>query len=65
MELLSEKVSEVIKNVPTTLEESNTVQEVGKLIEELKKAGLIKTPSYSLPQVDTIGKTYYSSINKR
>lgn len=40
------------------------LKEFDKLMSDMKKIGLIKKPVYTLPLVDTIGKTYYSSINK-
>lgn len=61
---LAEKINEIIlKEVSTTEKEKQ--MEVIKMINEMKNVGLIKTPAYDLPLVDTIGKTYYSSINKR
>ena len=63
--MIAEKVTEVI-----TTESSNSavdlkVKEFEQLLKEMKKTGLIKKPNYDLPLVDTIGRTYYSSTNKR
>ena len=64
MKPLTEKVIEVIsKEVKSSPDKKP--QELEQLLNDMKKAGLIKQPNYNLPLVDTIGKTYYSSINKR
>ncbi len=53
-------VSEKKKNV-----NDSQLQNLEQVIGIMKKSGIIKTPNYTLPLVDTIGKTYYNSINKR
>lgn len=64
MKLLTEKLTDTIsKELSNPLEEQK-LKEFDKIITDMKKAGLIKMPKYDLPLVDTIGKTYYSSINK-
>lgn len=64
MKLLTEQLTEAIsKELSKPLKEQK-LKEFEKLITDMKKAGLIKKPIYDLPLVDTIGKTYYSSINK-
>lgn len=64
MKLLTEQLTDAIsKELSKTLEEQK-LKEFDKLITDMKKAGLIKRPIYDLPLVDTIGKTYYSLINK-
>jgi hypothetical protein len=64
MKLLTDKLTDTIsKELSNPLEEQK-LKDFDKLIAEMKKAGLIKKPIYNLPLVDTIGKTYYSSINK-
>jgi hypothetical protein len=64
MKLLTDKLTDTIsKELSNPLEEQK-LRDFDKLITEMKKAGLIKKPIYNLPLVDTIGKTYYSSINK-
>ena len=61
---ITEQLSDVISKeiVSKTVKEND--KKIGQVINDLKNAGLIKLPTYSLPQVDTIGKTYYSLINK-
>lgn len=65
MKLLTEKLTEAVtKELSNPLEEQK-LKEFDKLMADLKKAGLIKKPNYDLPLVDTIGKTYYTSLNKQ
>lgn len=65
MKLLTEKLTDVISIELSKPFEEQKLREFDKLIADMKKLGLIKDPVYDLPMVDTIGKTYYSSINKR
>lgn len=64
MKLLTEKFTDAISKELSNPMEEQKLKEFDKLITDMKKAGLIKKPVYTLPLVDTIGKTYYSSINK-
>ena len=64
MKLLTEKFTDAISKELSNPMEEQKLKEFDKLITDMKKAGLIKKPIYDLPLVDTIGKTYYSSINK-
>ena len=64
MKLLTEQLTDAIsKELSNSMEEQKLVS-FDKFIKEMKKAGLIKQPIYNFPLVDTIGKTYYASINK-
>ena len=65
MKLIQEKLEEIISREASILLGVNNFNELVKLISDLKKAGLLKQSGYTLPLVDTIGKTYYCSINKR
>ena len=65
MKQLSEKLEEVISKETKKISEDKKIKEIEQLIADMKKAGLIKQSNYNLPLVDTIGKTYYSSTNKR
>lgn len=65
MKHLSEKLEEVISNEIKKASVDKKIKETEQLIADMKKAGLIKQSKYNLPLVDTIGKTYYSSTNKR
>lgn len=65
MKLIAEKLTDVISKELANPSEEQKVKEFDKLLTDMKKAGLIKAPNYNLPMVDTIGKTYYASINRR
>ncbi len=64
MRLIVDELNEIISSESAKLRQDKKVQEVEELLSIMKKTGLLKKPSYDLPLVDTIGKTYYSSINK-
>ena len=65
MELLAEKLTQVISKELSEDTNAQKQMEVNKILDDMKKAGVLKKPVYNLPQVHTIGKTYYSSLNKR
>lgn len=65
MELLAEKLTQVISKELSKDANAQKQMEVNKILDDMKKAGVLKKPVYNLPQVDTIGKTYYSPLNKR
>jgi hypothetical protein len=65
MKLIAEKLTEVILKESSKSSEDKKVKDFEQLLADMKKTGLIKQPNYNLPLVDTIGKTYYSSFNKR
>lgn len=65
MKLITEKLTEILSDHNSKSLEGKKIKEVEKLLQEMKRTGLLKTPIYNLPLVDTIGKTYFSSTNKR
>lgn len=65
MKLISEKLTKIISDSKLKNLDDKKMKQVEDFLEEMKKNGLLKTPAYNLPLVDTIGKTYYSSTNKR
>jgi hypothetical protein len=65
MKFITEKLTEILSEQNLKSLESKKIKEVEQLLEEMKRTGLLKTPVYNLPLVDTIGKTYYSTTNKR
>lgn len=64
MKSLTEEVSNVISKELSFPTKEQKLVSFEKLMSEMKDAGLIKPPSYTLPLVDTIGKTYYTLANK-
>jgi hypothetical protein len=64
MKQISEKLSDVVLKELSSSSKDKELKEFDKLLSDMKKAGLIKSPNYNLPLVDTIGKTYYSATGK-
>lgn len=64
MKLLEKKLTEIISLESSRTFDDKRNKEFEQLLAEMKRTGLIKQSNYNLPLVDTIGKTYYSSINK-
>lgn len=64
MKLLTEKLADAISKELAKPFEEQKLKGFNTLMDDMKKAGLIKKPTYDLPLVDTIGKTYYALINK-
>ena len=65
MKLITEKLTMVVIKESSKSNDDKNIKDFEKLVSDMKNAGLLKHPNYNLPMVDTIGKTYYSSINKR
>jgi pentatricopeptide repeat protein len=65
MKSLAEQIKETLIIEEKRHSNEKQLKEFEKLLSEMKKSGFIPTPNYTFPLVDTIGKTYYSSINKR
>jgi len=65
MKSLAEQIQEIIFIEEKKITTEKQLEEFQTLLTEIKKSGFIPKPNYTLPLVDTIGKTYYSSINKR
>lgn len=65
MKQIAEKLSEVISQESLKIVNDKKAKEFVQLLAEMRSTGLLKQPNYDLPMVDTIGKTYYFSINKR
>ena len=66
MQSITDKIAEVVLKESAALAVKKTrIKEVEQVLTEIKKTGLVKQPNYNLPMVDTIGKTYYTNINKR
>jgi hypothetical protein len=61
--VITKKVQEIIAEESSKIENKIQLQEVNRLINKMKEAGVMKTPNYSLPQKDTIGKNYYLNLH--
>lgn len=64
MNSLADKLQETIRTEEFNNSKDTSFRELQQFIEELKKLGVDKKPDYTLPLADTIGKGYYTSLNK-
>jgi hypothetical protein len=64
MDSVADKIQDIIKAEELKNSKDTNFNEVTKLIDNMKKLGVDKKPDYTLPLADTIGKGYYSSLNK-
>lgn len=64
MNSLADKIQETIKTEEFNNSKDTSFKEFQQLVEDLKKLGVDKKPDYTLPLADTIGKGYYSALNK-
>lgn len=65
MELLIEKLTEIVSRELSNSSEKEKQKDFGNLLRDMQNAGIVKKPVYDLPMVDTIGKSFYSTINKK
>jgi len=63
----SNRLSDKIKETISSVHNSDSINEDLRKLEEffhlMKERGLVKSRDYSLPPLDTIGKTFYQSAN--
>ncbi|MEC4050340.1 hypothetical protein OX284_012930 [Flavobacterium sp. SUN046] len=64
MESIVDKIKETTKAEEKKNASDKSLREFEKLLVNMDKLGCLKKPDYSLPLVDTIGKTTYSTLNK-
>ena len=64
MNSLADKIQETIKVEENKNSKDTNFRELQQIIDDMKKLGIDKKPDYTLPLADTIGKGYYSSLNK-
>lgn len=50
-----------IKNLEKNFQIQSEHIELSKFYEEMKRLGLVKEPEYTIPMIDTIGKTSYKN----
>jgi hypothetical protein len=56
----------ILKRKINSSKENQLSLDLHKQVNEMKKMGIIKNAGYNLPHVDTIGKTFFSSMfNKK
>ena len=64
MKSIADKLNEVVKLEEKKNANDKNFQEFEKLISQMERLGYSKKANYSLPLVDTIGKSMYSTLNK-
>jgi hypothetical protein len=64
MESIADKLQATVKIEESRNSDDAKLKEFQQILDEMEKLGLSKKPDYSLPLVDTIGRTYYSALNK-
>lgn len=64
MNSISDKIQETVKAEELKNVNDTKFMELQQLIDEMKDLGLDKKSDYTFPLTDTIGRTYYSSLNK-
>lgn len=64
MKSIVDKIKETTKAEEKKNASDKSLREFEKLLVNMDKLGCLKKPDYSLPLVDTIGKTTYSTLNK-
>jgi hypothetical protein len=65
MEDLSKKLEIIISQSDDKKEELEQINKFEKTFNELQKIAPVEKPTYSLPQVDTLGRMTYVSLNQR
>lgn len=65
MKSIADKLKETVKLEEKKNSHDKNFREFDLLLKEMNKLGYSQKPDYSLPLVDTIGKTTYSTLNKR
>ena len=65
MKQITKELSKVISKESLKVLDTKKNKDFLKLLKELKESGLVKKQEYVLPLVDTIGKSIYSSINRK
>lgn len=64
MDSIAEKVKETIKTEEIKNFQNTNLKDFQQLIDEMRRLGIEKKMGYNLPLADTIGKGYYSSLNR-
>lgn len=65
MESLTKQVEKTLELEITKKSKEKDFRDLEQLLEKLDKLGLSNKPNYNLPQVDTIGKRLYNSLNSK
>ena len=65
MKTIAENIEQIIKRLETSDAKFEQISSLDDAIKSLQVIYPIDKPSYIFPQIDTIGKNTYSSLNKK
>ena len=65
MKNIADQLEEIKKQTEADKDKFDQLSSFEETINNLQKVFALKKPTYSLPQVDTIGKQTYISLNKK
>ncbi|MDI9311126.1 MAG: hypothetical protein QM535_12995 [Limnohabitans sp.] len=65
MKSIANKLKDTVKLEEKKNANDKNFKEFEQLISQMEKLGYTQKPDYTFPLVDTIGKTTYSTLNKR
>ena len=64
MKSIADKLKKTIKVEERKNSTDHSFHEIDQILEKMEKMGYSQKPNYSIPLVDTIGRTTYSTLNK-
>ena len=65
MEKIATRLEEIIIKTEAEKAKFEQLSKFDETLENLQKILTLEKPSYSFPQIDTIGKRVYTSLNKK
>jgi hypothetical protein len=65
MKNLAEKLEQIINESDANMAEFDQISKFEDTMKDLQKVVTFAKPTYVFPQVDTIGKQTYTSLNKK
>lgn len=65
MKNIAENIEQIIKRLETNNAKFEQISKLDETLKSLQVVSSTEKPSYILPQIDTIGKNTYSSLNKK
>ena len=65
MKNIAENIEQIIKRLEPNNAKFEQISKLDDTLKSLQSVSPIDKPSYIFPQIDTIGKNTYSSLNKK
>ena len=65
MKNIAENIEQIIKRLEPNNAKFEQISKLDDTLKSLQSVSTIDKPSYIFPQIDTIGKNTYSSLNKK